>query len=200
MSPTPRRPGLTETYRIFLDVVGDGVALTAAGYLPPTVVEQFAERSGITGGWIGKANREDPAPPVSNVRNSARALGLVAVREGRLSPTAAGLRCRQDPSTMWNHIVGRLPLGTKDHDRQAGWMVLAAAGSGVPAEHWRDEVADLLFALGWRSGSDRFAPPSAHSPTLDVLEELAGAGRTGWRVTGNDPAVAATARTVICRR
>ena len=27
---------LTETYRIFLDVVGDGVALTAAGYLPPS--------------------------------------------------------------------------------------------------------------------------------------------------------------------
>ena len=36
---------LTETYRIFLDVLGDGVALTAAGYLPPAVVEQFAERT-----------------------------------------------------------------------------------------------------------------------------------------------------------
>ena len=39
---------LTETYRTFLDVIGDGVALTAAGYLPPAVVEQVAERSGIS--------------------------------------------------------------------------------------------------------------------------------------------------------
>lgn len=44
---------LTAPYRIFLDVIGDGVTLTAAGYLPPAVVEQFAERSGITGWWIG---------------------------------------------------------------------------------------------------------------------------------------------------
>lgn len=188
---------LTETYRSFLDAVDDGVALTAAGYLPPRAVEQFAERSGITGWWIGKANREDLTPPVAGVRDSARALGLVAVRKGRLIPTAAGVRCRQDPSALLRHLVGRLPLGTNDHDRQAGWMALAVAGSGVPAEHWREEVADLLFALGWRSGTDRFSPPSAHSPTMAVLEDLAGAARTGWRVTGTDLAVAATARAVI---
>jgi len=63
---------LTETYRIFLDVIGDGVALTAAGYLPPAMVEQFAERSGITTWWIGKANREDLTPPVADVRNRSR--------------------------------------------------------------------------------------------------------------------------------
>ena len=38
---------LTETYRIFLDLIGDGVPLTAAGYLKPALVEQIAERSGI---------------------------------------------------------------------------------------------------------------------------------------------------------
>jgi len=190
---------LTEAYRVLLDVVGDGVALTAAGYLPPKVVEQFAERSGITGWWIGKASREDLTPPVAGVRDSARALGLVTVRKGRLTPTAAGVRCRQDPLVLWNHIVGRLPLGTKDVDRHAGWMALAVAGSGVPAEHWREEISDLLHALGWRTNRDRYAPPPAHSPTLDVLEELAGAARTGWTVTGTDLAVAATARSVIRR-
>jgi len=190
---------LTEAYRSFLDVVGDGLALTAAGYLPPTVVEQFAERSGITGWWIGKANREDLTPPVAGVRDSARALGLVTIRKGRLTPTAAGRRCQQDPRALWNHIVGRLPLGTTDVDRHAGWMALAVAGSGVPAEHWREEISDLLHALGWRTTRGGYAPPPAHSPTLDVLEELAGAARTGWTVTGTDLAVAATARTVIRR-
>jgi len=189
---------ITETYRIFLDVIGDSVALTGAGYLPPAVVEQFAERSGITRWWIGKANREDLTPPVAGVRDTARALGLVSVRKGRLAPTAAGTRCRQDPQALWQHIVGRLPLGNKESDRQAGWMALAVVGSGVPAQERRREISDLLFVLGWRSGADRYSHPPAHSPTLDVLDQLAGAARTGWsRIEGGDFAVAATARAVI---
>jgi hypothetical protein len=191
---------LTEIYRIFLDVIGDGVTLTGAGYLPPSVVERFAELSGITGWWIGKANREDLTPPVANVRDAARALGLVSVRKGRLSPTAAANRCREDPQALWRHIVGRLPLGTKDAERQAGWMALAVAGSGVPAQEWRSEISDLLFALGWRSGHDRFSPPPAHSATLEALDQLAGAARTRWgRIDGVDLAVAATARAAIRR-
>lgn len=189
---------LTETYRTFLDVIGDGVALTAAGYLAPAVVEQLAERCGISDWWIGKANREDLTYPVADIRTTARALGLVSVRKRRLSPTAAATRCGQDPQALWRHIVGRLPLGTKDADRQAGWMALAVAGSGVPAQEWRSEISDLLFALGWRSGLDRFSPPPANSATLDVLEQLAGASRLRWReIKGVDLAVAATARAVI---
>jgi hypothetical protein len=189
---------LTEVYRILLDVVGDGVPLTSAGYLPPKLVEQLAERTGIARWWIGKANREDLTPPVAAVRDTARALGLVSVRKGRLAPTAAGTRSRHDPPALWQHIVGRLPLGNKESDRQAGWMALAVVGSGVPAQEWRSEISDLLFALGWRSGADRYSRPPAQSPTLDVLDQLAGAARTGWRRTdGGDFAVAATARAAI---
>ena len=189
---------LTETYRVFLEVIGDGVALTAAGYLPPAVVEQVAERSGIRDWWIGKSNREDITYPVADIRTTARALGLVSVRKGRLAPTAAAKRCGQDPQALWRHIVGRLPLGTKDAERQAGWMALAVAGSGVPAQEWRSEISDLLFALGWRNGHDRFSPPPANSATLNVLNQLAGAARARWgEIEGVDLAVAATARAAI---
>ncbi|GEP35170.1 hypothetical protein NSZ01_29380 [Nocardioides szechwanensis] len=192
---------LTETYRVFLEVIGDGVTLTAAGYLPPAVVEQVAERTGIADWWFGKANREDLTFPVADIRTTARALGFVSVRKGRLSPTTAALRCGRDPQALWRHIVGRLPLGTKDAERQAGWMALAVVGSGVPAQEWRSEISDLLFALGWRSGHDRFSPPPANSATLDVLEQLAGASRVRWReIKGIDLAVAATARAVTRRR
>ncbi len=191
---------LTETYRVFLDVIGDGVRLTAAGYLPPAVVEQVADRSGISEWWIGKANREDLTYPVADIRTTARALGLVSVRKGRLSPTAAATRAHQDPQALWRHIVGRLPLGSRDAERQAGWMALAVAGSGVPAQDWRSEIGDLLFALGWRSGHDRFSPPPARSPTLDVLDLIAGAARARWgEIKGADLAVATTARAVIRR-
>jgi hypothetical protein len=190
--------GLTETYRTFLEVIGDGVTLTAAGYLPPRVVEQIAERTGIAEWWIGKANREDLTFPVADVRTTARALGLVSVRKGRLSPTAPAIRCGHDATALWRHIVGRLPLGTKDAERQAGWMALAVAGSGVPAQEWRSEISDLLFALGWRSGHDRFSTPPANSATLDILEQLAGASRVRWReIKGIDFAVVATARAAI---
>ncbi len=188
---------LTQTYQVLLDVIGPGVSLTGAGYLPPAIVEQVAERSGITGWWIGKANREDLTPPVAGVRDTARALGLLTVRKSKLIPTAIGTRCRQDPRALWAHIVGRLPLGTKDFDRHAGWLALAVAGSGSPAEKWRDEISDLLLALGWRTERDSYSRPPAYSPTLEVLDELAGAARTGWRATGTDPAVATTARAVI---
>ncbi|CAI9402597.1 plasmid pRiA4b ORF-3 family protein [Nocardioides sp. T2.26MG-1] len=191
---------LTETYRTFLDLVGDGVALTAAGYLPPAIVAQFAERSGIAAWWIGKANREDHTPPVAVVRDTARALGLVSVRKGRLSPTAVAVRCGHDPQALWRHIVGRLPLGTKDAERQAGWMALAVVGSGAPGQEWHAEIGELLFALGWRSGYDRTSVPPARSATLDVLHQLAGATRARWGgVEGVDLAVAATARAVIRR-
>jgi hypothetical protein len=189
---------LTETYRTFLEVIGDGVALTAAGYLKPALVEQIAERTGISDGWIGKANREDQTYPVADIRSTARALGLVSVRKGRLAPTAAAKRCGDDPQALWRHIIGRLPLGTKDAERQAGWMALASAASGTSTQDWRDEISDLMYALGWRSGHDRFSVPSANSETLDVLRLLAGSARARWgEIEGVDPAVAATARAVI---
>lgn len=188
---------ITLPYQILLDAVGDGVTLTGAGYLPPALVEQIAERTGVTQWWIGKANREDMTPPVWQLRSTARALGLVTVRKGRLSPTAAAIRCREDPRLLWRHIVSRLPLGTKDAERQSGWMALAVVGSEAPAQEWNDIVSDLLYELGWRSGLDRYAPPPASSATLDVLEQLAGANRIGWRLTGTDPAVAATARAAL---
>jgi len=79
-------------------------------------------------------------------------------------------------------------------------MALAVAGSGVPAHEWRSEISDLLFALGWRSGRDRFSPPPAHSVTLDVLDQLAGTARIRRsEVKGVDLAVATTARAAIRR-
>ena len=91
-------------------------------------------------------------------------------------------------------------MGTKDFDRQAGGIALAVAGSGVPAEQWREQIAGLLLALGRRTDRDRYSAPPAQSPTLVVLEELAGAARTGCRLTGTDLSVAATARLVIRQR
>lgn len=190
---------LTEPYRVFLETIGEGVKLTQAGYLPPAIVDTFAERSGISAWWIGKANREDLTWPVQEVRETARGLGLVTVRKGRLTPTVKGARVRGDARALWRHIVSRLPLGTKDIDHDAGWLALAVVGSGVPAESWSSGISDLLARFGWRTDHPVYWLPPAISPTLFVLEFLAGSARTSRRLTGVNAAVAATARAVTRR-
>lgn len=191
---------LVAPYATLLEAIGEGVGLTGAGYLPPALVEQIAEQTGITAWWIGKANREDQTWPVAQLRASARALGLLSVRKGRLLPTAAARRCDGRAALLWRHIVSRLPAGTSDFDRQAGWLSLAVVGSGTPPPAWDTEIGDLLFCLGWQAqGSSMPQHLRVDSPTLDVLEQLAGRARQG-RLVEPDTAVAATARAVIARR
>lgn len=188
---------LTKPYRLLLEEIGSGVQLTAAGYLPPKLVERFASTSGISQWWIGKANREDLTYPVAEIRETAQALGLVAKRKGRLSATAAGRRGVDDPVALWRHIVSRLPLGRAELDRHAGWMALAVVGSGAPAEKRRPTIRTLLGLLGWQSRyGNVISDPQPHSPTLSVLEILGGA-MTRTEVTGVDAALAATARSVV---
>lgn len=188
---------LVEPFVTLLDVIGDGVRLTGAGYLPPALVERIAEETGVTDWWIGKANREDLTVPVAQLRDSARALGLVSVRKGRLGPSAAGRRFRTQPEALWRHVVSRLPVARSDFDRHAGWLSLAVVGSEAPAEVWDDQVRDLLFSVGWRlEGSPFIGYVSVTNPTLDILELLAGRTSRG-HLTGVDPAVAATARAVL---
>lgn len=187
---------LTETYRTFLDVVDDGVALTSAGNLPPALAREVADRTGVSDWWRGRRTREDHIFPVAEIRATARALGLVSLRKGRLAPTVAARRCAGDPQALLRHIIGRLPVGTDESERQAGWMALAVLGSGTPPERWHPTISELLHGLGWYVGDD--LPPHADSETLTVLQLLGGAARHGWgQATELDPDVAATARAVI---
>ena len=172
---------LTRTYREFLDVIGDGVMLTSAGYLPPGVVESFAERSGITGWWIGKANREDLAPPVQEVRDTARSLGLITVRNGRLTPTAAGIRF---PGTH-RHCGGTSLAGSR-------WA--ARSSSATPAG----------WCWPWREAAPRSRTGRRRSETCYTSSAGAPAGSCTrhrpptaqpWRYSTNWPARHATAGT-----
>lgn len=188
---------LLEPYRLLIEAIGDGVQLTAAGYLPPALVEHLADRTGVTEWWIGAANREDLTWPLARLRASARTLGLINVRKGRLTATAIARRCRDRPLLLWRHTISRLPVGKTDFDRQAGWVTVAVVAGGVPAERWHTEIAALLQALGWcTQGRGSLAPAAVANPTLDVFDILAGTTGHG-RPVGPHPAVIATAHAVI---
>ncbi|WP_245650167.1 plasmid pRiA4b ORF-3 family protein [Millisia brevis] len=188
---------LTEPFRVLLDVIGGGAPLTGAGYLKPADVEQIAQRTGIADWWIGKANREDLTWPIADLRASARALGLVSVRKGRIAPTRLITDHTGDAQAILRHIINRLPLGRDPADRHAGWAALAVAGSETPVQLWDENISSLMYELGWRSGGNPYGGPPADSPTLDVLRLLAGAARKGPRAHGVNHSVAALARAVI---
>ncbi|MBS1908227.1 MAG: plasmid pRiA4b ORF-3 family protein [Actinobacteria bacterium] len=188
---------ITEPFRMLLDVIGDGVPLTSAGYLKPADVELIALRTGVTDWWIGKANREDLTWPVADLRDTARALGLVSVRKGRLSPTLAAGRVAGDPVALAEHIAARLPLGKPGAERDAGWAALAVAGSETPVGRWDSLISAVMYDIGWRDGANPSSPPHPDSRTLSALEILAGAVRRGRRSGDFGPAAATLARAVL---
>ncbi len=195
----PDAVALTEAYRIFLDVVGDGVKLTGAGYLPPSVVTEIGARTGLAEWWFGKVNREDKTPPIAHLRGTARALGLVSVRKGVLNPTAAGRRLQDKPQALLARIIERLPLGKDRFDRQSGWLTLAFTGSEAPLDGSWSTVGELLYAIGWRYDGHPGSVLAAHSPTRDVLRVLGGELRTGCRRQSAHPALGGVARAVVHR-
>ena len=165
-------------YATLLRAVGEGVTLTAAGYLPPRVVESLFIELGFERQWVGRGNREDLTAPVLSLRESATTLGLLRKARGRLTVTSAGKACASDPHALLRHVAARLPAGRREDEKDAGLLALLRTAAGQPVG-WGDEEFGLLFGwLGWVSASGRQAAAAHHSarPTLDVLGHLADSG------------------------
>ena len=133
---------------MFLELVGGGVKLTGAGYLPPSMVHELTQRLPLAREVWGKGNREEHTPVVAALRETATSLGLVRKNKGRLLVTAAGAKLASDPTAMLHHVVGRLPIGRTEAERHAGWLTLMACAAGVDAPF--SYVARALTGIGWR--------------------------------------------------
>lgn len=164
----------TRRYVRLLEIVGPGISLTAAGYLPPRLVETLWADLGMESAWIGKGNREDQTWPILSLRQSATGMGLLRKANGRLLPTRAGQALMHDPRALFEHMRAKLPLGRREHERDAGLicLLLAASGKGM-YEHRRDAAAGLA-ALGWHSEDLEAAAYASAEDTRVVLEHLAG--------------------------
>ena len=164
-----------------LDAVGAGTQLTAAGYLPPVVVEQIARAAGGSDWWIGKANREDLTPPVAILRQNAQQVGLVRKAKGALTQTARARAVADHPRELVATVLKQLPLG-KGFEAEAGWFLLLGLAAGEADEVLDVGVAVMLTDRGWGTqGSAAIRAFDAHhgaQRTLDALESMAG-GRGG---------------------
>lgn len=129
-----------------LHAVGPGTKLTAAGYLPPVVVEQIAQAARVTDWWIGKANREDLTWPVAALRETAQHVGLLRKAKGTLTPTARAGAVADHPSELVTTVLGRLPLG-KAFQAEAGWFALLGMAAGAMDADLDAGVAQTLFGF-----------------------------------------------------
>ena len=180
-------------YVYLLRAVGTGLKLTAAGYLPPSVVKAVFTELSLERRWVGTGTREDSTLPVLALRESATSLGLLRKSRGMLLATKAGQQLADDPRGLLRHIASRLPLG-KPEERDAGLLALLTCAAG---DDWYDSAehgAALLEDLGWgvRGGTMRQAAYVWARPTLSVLDSL-----TGWR---KDPAVIVPVAREVLRR
>ncbi len=145
---------VVRTFAVLLDTVGDGVKLTAAGYLPPALVQTIFDELDMGEEWIGKGNREDLTMPVLHLRETAQQLKLLRRYKGRLVPTSKGRTLAGDPVGLWWCLAGALPVGGRDVSDagwQAGVLLLALMAEGA-TDNAEVAVATLLTGLGWAVG------------------------------------------------
>lgn len=183
-------------YRTLVAALGDGVTLTAAGYLPPRIVEQLVTELDLKDRWIGRSTREDSTYPILQLRESATKLGLARKHRGRLSATNIARRFFDDPRRLLAHIGSRLPYG-RPEEQDAGMLTLLYAAADAPDDPELDPIS-LMADIGWRVMGDHFARAVVtwSSETLATLEILGGRGL--WsRVEA--PGLAATARALLSR-
>jgi hypothetical protein len=171
-------------YAWLLHRVGDGLPLTAAGWLPPAVVTEAMDALWPDDRWIGKRNREDLTEPVRRLRACAQRLGLLRIHRGRLLVTKAGAGLRGDPTRLWQHVAERLVGKPKDpFTRSAAALLLLAAAAGSVDD---EQLAAVLTAAGWSgrggTGVHRYAVRGAAGHVDEVLD-LVGAYEVRGSVT-----------------
>ena len=112
-----------------LDAVGSGTQLTVAGYLPPSVVEQIAQDSGVTDCGsakpTGRTSRRR-SPSFGTTRNRS---ACCERSEGQLTPTVRARAVADRPRALVAVVLERLPLG-KGFEAEAGWFPAARSGGG----------------------------------------------------------------------
>jgi hypothetical protein len=167
--------GALVAYRYLLERAdGDGLPLTAAGYLKPADVQALAAMMPTMHDWIHKMAREIDAHPVLHFREYVKSIGLLRKYKGSLRLTRLGRALVNDPTALWAHLADSLAPDERSFHADATVVVLVhMATTAVRIDV--GAAAQTLAALGW---SHRDGSPLSHGEVYEVWNEL-------WDVLGN---------------
>ncbi len=162
-------------YQTLLEVVGDGLTLTGAGYLPPKVVKYLYDTFDMSAEWIGMGNREDQTWPIASLRRSATQMGLLRKAKNRLAVTRLGARLAGSSPELLAHIYGHLPAGTGSQV-DAGMLAMVHVAGGLSWSDAMDQAVPFMEALGWMSADGLMvrAMWAESEPTRTIVGHLAG--------------------------
>ena len=148
----------------------DGLQLTAAGWLPPTVVRDAMRELEWEWRWIGAMNREDQTVPILELRASAQRMGLIRKLKGRLVLNAAAKRVLGNPDALWSMLATSLALRHRSEAVSDAALLLAievASGRRSTRPDYLDPIAFGLGALGWTTRDGENLPMDTVSALVD---------------------------------
>lgn len=167
--------GALVAYRYLLERAdGDGLLLTAAGYLKPVDVQALAAVMPTMRDWIHRMAREIDAHPVLYFREHVKSIGLLRKYKGTLRLTRLGRAAVNDADALWRHLADTLAPDERSFHADASVVVLvhmATTEGGIDV----GAVAQTLTVLGW---SHRDGSPVSQGEVYEVWNEL-------WDVLGN---------------
>ncbi|MFV0435601.1 MAG: hypothetical protein ACK5LO_16710 [Leucobacter sp.] len=167
--------GALVAYRHLLEWAdGDGLELTAAGYLKPADVHALAAVMPTMRDWIHKMAREIDVHPVLHFREYVKSIGLLRKYKGSLRLTRLGRAAVNDPTVLWKHLADTLAPDEQSFHADATVVVLVHMAT-TEGRIDVGAVAQTLTALGW---SHRDGSPVSQGEVYEVWNEL-------WDVLGN---------------
>lgn len=169
----------TAVIRTYLTYLGEGITLTAAGYLSPKQVATLMHQLDPDQIWVARPRREVDTAPLLSLREAVTTLGLARKYKGALVPTKLGRTLRDSPAKLWNAIVAKVPLEVGEPARDIGLMllILVAAGAATNSPSVRADLDKLSSMLGWdfHSGG-RYGNSAALSDVTNTAMVLTWAG------------------------
>ncbi len=175
---------------------GDGLVLTASGYLKPADVQALAAVLPTMHDWPFKMTREIDVNPVLDFREYLKAIGLLRRYKASLRLTKAGRKGLADLGLLWQHLANTLLPTASTFAEVAGVVVLvhmATSDGRIDVE----TVARTMTELGW---SHRDGSPVESREVCPVWNDLwVALGNVGEPVIGrySDRNLSAAARSLV---
>lgn len=194
--PEPLEPATvakaTAVIRQYLMWVGEGVRLTAAGFVPPEQVKALMTELDPDDAWGSTPKSESDAIPLLLLRKVVMALGLARKYRGMLVPTQAGRTLKDAPGRLWTALATKLPVETTEHGQDIGLLLLILVGADEATHpvNLRNDLDKLSSMSGWdlQTGG-RFGNGSGLSEVSLTVLVLSWAA-TGRLLTLEDPPAA----------